>query len=564
MPNFSANRYGSYSVTVPAYAINVRFSIAGASGGGSRSSTGGWDWSNGGSGRAGDFRLKSRTYDYTLTFHLGQQGGKGNGPALEGRGDGGSSAIASGGRGHRSGGGGGGDSGVYDGGLNRYVVIVGGGGGAGRYNLDTGVNGQYSGGRGIGGGGTTGNFSGQNGQNAAAGHRGGGGGGSNVGGSNMGGYQTTNGYAGIGGNSAWYNDSNYYDWTTNSGYANQGDGYYNLNFEYAPPTVQYFIVTPQQILQGDNAELSWSVQGVYNRININGDPVFTNVERQGTRDINPTIDTTYYLDVTGPGGSANVPVSIDVLVPPDVTLFSDAPNNTIVLGESVNLNWTITGDVSTAQMTPGVGEVNISGGPVTVSPTINTVYTLTASHPLAGQDSDQVEIIVLQPPTVSLSGPLSVDYGQNITVSIEATNATTSLQLLAIYHYEDNPGSSYEIVEEFGVAEQFNGQEELIVPYTDFGPNRIEYRLYAIGAGGLTDEADIEVDINIDRTPDALSVPEVADAIKNEDPVISPDQEVTSVQLVVDDIDVPVKIKADYPIQVEIDDDGVYRNVEEI
>ena len=562
MPQFSANRYGNYSVTVPAYAVNVRFSVAGASGGGSRSSTGGWDYSNGGSGRAGDFRLKTRSYDYTLTFYLGQQGGKGNGPAKSGRGSGGSSSIAGGGNGHRSGGGGGGASGVWDGGLNRYVVIVGGGGGAGRYGTNTGVNGQYAGGRGIGGGGTTGNFSGRGGQTAAAGHRGGGGGGSNVGGSSMGGYQTTNGYAGIGGNSAWYSNSNYYDWTTNSGYANQGDGYYNLYFDYAPPTIQYFTVSPQQILQGDNVELSWGIAGAYNQINI--DPGFTNLERQGTRTINPQIDTQFNLTVVGPGGNANQPASVDVLIPPDVSLFSDATNNTIVLGESVNLSWTITGDVSTAQMTPGVGEVNISGGPVSVSPTVDTVYTLTASHPLAGQDSDQVEIIVLQPPTVSLSGPVSVDYGQNITLSLEATNATTSLQLLAIYHYEDNPGSSYEIVEEYGVAEQFNGQEELIVPYTDFGPDRIEYRLYAVGAGGLSDEADIEVNINIDRTPDALDIPETDEAIKNEDPVVTPDQEVTSVQLLVNDIDVPVKIKADYPIQVEIDDDGNYRDVEQI
>ena len=73
-------------------------------------------------------------------------------------------------------------------------------------------------------------------------------------------------------------------------------------------------------------------------------------------------------------------------------LFSDATNNTIVLGESVNIldyNWRC----FYCSSTPGVGEVNISGGPVTVTPTVDTVYTLTASHPIAGQDSDQVEIL---------------------------------------------------------------------------------------------------------------------------------------------------------------------------
>ena len=51
MPTYSAYRYGNYSVTVPAYSQNVRFTIAAAGGGGSRSDT--WNWSNGGFGRAG-------------------------------------------------------------------------------------------------------------------------------------------------------------------------------------------------------------------------------------------------------------------------------------------------------------------------------------------------------------------------------------------------------------------------------------------------------------------------------------------------------------------------------
>lgn len=558
MPQYSAYRYGSYSVTIPAYAINVRLTVGGAGGGGSRSDT--WNWSNGGDGRVGDFRLSSRTYDYTLSIYLGERGQNGVGPENPG-GSGGRSPVASGGQGHRSGGGGGGASAVYDGGLGRYTITVGGGGGAGRFGTNTGTSFSASG-AGVGGGRTTGSWGFRNGGNAPAGHRGGGGGGADsgvFGGS--GGATTTNGYAGIGGNSRLYIGGGYYDWTTNSGYNNSGDGYYILNYEYAPPAVQYFTISPQTILLGDNAEISWSVSGTYNTINV--DPDFFGVERQGVRTISPQLDTTYYLIVTGPGGSANVPANINVLIPPDVTLFSDATNNTIILGESVNLNWTITGDASTAQMSPGVGEVNISGGPVVVSPTVDTTYTLTASHPLAGQDSDEITITVLQPPSVSLNGPVTVNYGQNITLSIEAVNASTSLQLLAIYHYENNPGTSYETVEEYGVSEQFNGEDEIIIPYNDFGPDRIEFRLYAIGAGGLTNFDDLEVNVNIDRTPDALDIPETDNAIKNEDPVISPFT-ATTVELLVTDIDVPVKIKADYPIQVEIDNNGIYRDVEQI
>ena len=562
MPTYSAYRYGNYSVTVPAYSQNVRFTIAAAGGGGSRSDSGGWNWSNGGNGRAGDFRLVTRTYDYTLTFYIGERGENGVGPANPG-GSGGRSGIASGGGGHRSGGGGGGASGVYDGGLNRYTVIVGGGGGAGRYNNETGISGYYSAGRGIGGGSTTGSISGKTGGTAPAGHRGGGGGGSQTGGAgSLGGTTTTNGYAGIGGNSAWYNNSSYYDWTTNSGYGNSGDGYYILSFDYAPPTIQYFTIEPDQIILGQNTVLSWGVTGNVNTVTI--DPILSNQPLVHSVTISPTQDTQYNLIVSGPGGTVNSLNSIDVIIPPTVTLISDATDNTIVRGESVNLDWTITGDASTAQMNQGVGDVNISGGPVQVSPTQTTTYTLTASHPLAGQASDEIEITVLQPPTVSLSGPASLDYGTGATLKIDGVNVATSMQLLVKYNYQDAPGESYEIVEEFGPADVIDAEETFVIPYNDFGPESVDYKLYAIGSGGLTDEDNISININIDRTPDALDVPETDDAISNEDPVISPDAEVTSVQLLINDIDIPVKIKADYPIQVEIDNDGVYRDVEQI
>ena len=560
MPQYSAYRYGSYQVTIPANSLSVRLTIGGASGGGSSSTT--WNHSQGGNGRVGDFRLATRSYDYTLYIYLGERGQNGVGPANPG-GSGGRSPVASGGQGHRSGGGGGGASAVYDGGLNRYTITVGGGGGAGRYDRDTGPGNPGASGAGIGGGRTTSNWGHRNGGNAPAGHRGGGGGGADQGGfGSSGGATTTNGYAGIGGNSALYTGGSWYDWTTNSGYANQGDGYYILNFDYAPPTVQYFTVEPQTILLGDSTNLSWSVTGSVNTVNI--DPVFTNQSLVDSKLVSPTEDTTYNLSATGPGGNAFSFANVNVLVPPDVNVFSDAINNTIVLGESVNIDWTIDGDASTAQMTPGVGEVNISGGPVQVSPTVDTTYTVTASHPLAGQDSDQVTITVLQPPNVSLNGPTTRTYGEDIILNIDATNATTSLQLLAKYHYEDNPASDYEIVKEYGTSNSFTAEEAFVIPYTDYGPDRIEYRLYAVGSGGLTDEDDLEVFVAIDRTPDALTVPETDDALKNEDPVISPDQEVTSTILVVDDIDVPVKIKADSEIQVQIDDDGIWRNVEQI
>ena len=70
--------------------------------------------------------------------------------------------------------------------------------------------------------------------------------------------------------------------------------------------------------------------------------------------------------------------------------------------------------------------------------------------------------------------------------------------------------------------------------------------------------------VNIDRTPDAINIPESDDKIKDEEPVITPDATVTSTQLVVEDIDIPVRIKSDNPINVEIDNDGIWRDVEQM
>lgn len=557
MPTYSSNRPGSYTVTIPEYSVNIRLSIAGAAGGDSANPT--WGYAQGGFGRAGDFRLKTRSYSYDLIFYLGSRGATkydGNIPG----GAGGWSPIASGGTGYRSGGGGGGASGVYDTGLGRYTIIVGGGGGSGRY-ADTGYSGYFSAGRGIGGGQTTSNFYGRNGQNASAGHRGGGGGGSSIGGAgSLGGAQTYNGYAGIGGNSSFYDNQTYYDWTTNSGYANYGDGYYTISFDYQAPQILYFTATPSQIVLGDSTTLAWDSAGQVNSTSIS--PNVGNVSRQGSTTVSPTQDTTYTLNVIGLGGQSTVSRVVDVLIPPTVNFYSLATNDTIIQGESTYLEWQTFGDASTASLSPGYGVVNINGQQL-VSPTQTTTYTLVASHPIAGTGSAEVTITVILPPDVTINGPVSVNYGNNITLSIEATNATSSLTLLAKYYYVDNTFTEYELIQELPVGEYFNGEIIVTPPYNNIGPRSIEYQVTAVGQGGLFSEDTTPVTINIDQTPDYIDVPESEDKLKNEDPVITPDEDVF-LQLTVDDIDIPVEVKSDFPIQVEIDDSGVFIPIREI
>ena len=554
--SFSKFSPGSVSWTIPAYATNVTFTVAAASGGGSQSS-GGWNYSRGGFGRAGNFTISTRDYAYTLTFYLGSQGAKGYGPANPG-GSGGGSPLAGGGRGFRSGGGGGGASGVYDGGLGRYIAWCGGGGGAGKQNNNTGVGGYYSAGRGIGGGGTSGSPSWRTGGTAPAGHRGGGGGGSTSGGAGgMGGATTSNGYAGIGGNSGWYNNGDI-GWITNSGFGNNGNGYCLLSYTNPPPTISVFTISPSTLILGNSFQMQWNVTGQVSSVNITPAPGSSSTSGSGT--FTPSQDATYTLTASGPGGTVAQSIPVDVKIPPEIILSVDKPQ--ITVGDSVELSWVTTGDATTVNINPGVGSTNLVSS-ITLQPTQTTTYTAVASG-LGGSDTDEITVEVVYPPEASLNGPISVDYGNDILLTYSTTNATDPPQLLRKYVSQGNPDPDWTLYTTVPAGDSSEGSISFQPDYDDFGPDVVLFQLYVIGQAGLYSTALFDVAINIDRTPDAIDIPSSEDKLRDEQPVITPNAEVTSEQIVVDDIDVPVEIKSDSPIQVEIENSGTFQDVREI
>ena len=63
--------------------------------------------------------------------------------------------------------------------------------------------------------------------------------------------------------------------------------------------------------------------------------------------------------------------------------------------------------------------------------------------------------------------------------------------------------------------------------------------------------------------PDLVQIPPSEDKDMDEEPVISPDIEVTTDEIEIDDLDVPVEITANQPLKVQIDDDGVWHSVRE-
>ena len=554
----SRNSPGTVTWTVPAGATNVTFTIAAGSGGGSKSPSNGslWNHSRGGFGRAGNFTIAPRSGSYNLTFYIGGQGGNGVGPQNPG-GGGGSSPLAGGGSGHRSGGGGGGATAVYDSWLGRYTAWVGGGGGAGRFGQNTGISGYYTAGRGIGGGGTSSSPSWRNGQSAPAGHRGGGGGGSTSGGAgSLGGAQTSNGYGGIGGNSGWYNNGDI-GWITNSGYGNFGNGYAVLSYVQPPPSIDTFTANPTTLILGNTFQLNWSVSGNVTSVNITD---VGNVNASGSATILPGGDITYTITASGPGGTTAKSVAIDVHIPPQINFSVDKPQ--LVGGDSATLTWSVTGDADTMSINPGIGSTNLSGTQV-IQPSQDTTYTAVASG-LGGSATAQVTVEVVYPPEVSLTGPVSTDYGDDIILTYNADNAVTSLQVLRKYVSQGNPEPDWTLAFDLPTGQNTSGTLLFSPDYDDFGPDVVQFQLYAVGEAGLNDTATFDAFINIDRTPDAIDIPASEDKLRDEQPVITPDAEVTSQQILIDDIDVPVEIKADQPIQVEIDDSGTFQDIREI
>ena len=239
--------------------------------------------------------------------------------------------------------------------------------------------------------------------------------------------------------------------------------------------------------------------------------------------------------------------------------------NTIVLGQSAIIEWRVTGDADWALVEPGIspqGSNFISE--VTVTPTVTTEYFVRADGVIGGSSESSVILTVIQPPTVSLDGPVESDYGNNITLSYEATQIGTSLTLRPVFFFLDGStvtGDQYNV--SLPIGDDLNDTIEYdLTPWSGLGPYQIEFNLDAVGYAGLTQTTLFPLQINIDTNPDLIIIPE-AEAFKDQDPVISPSQE-SLIKVEVTDIDIPVPVKSDSPVKVEIDDSGLFTNVEEI
>ncbi len=564
MANFSQTYTNNTTVTIPAFAESISISIAAASGG-----NGGIDASysggSGAGGRFGTFTLpNNNASSRTLTLNIGRAGNAGASNSAGAGGGAGGSGVASGGRGGNpgpqgasgGGGGGGGASGIFDSISNSWIIVAGGGGGGGGAAFPDvpGLNG----GAGLGwsasvaaitNGGAGGNCP----TDGSGG--GGGGGGASGGGGGANGFDVSTGNVraqGGGGGGSGYR-STACTWTGASS-TNSGNGYIAISYIVDPPTVA-FSVSPTSIIRGETATLSWNVTGNISSVSINQG--IGSVGSSDTRSVSPQSTTTYTITATGVGGTTIQSITLTVYQPPETLLTLDNP--TIIRGQCTFLRWITTGDAGSATITPGIGAVNINGNRQ-ICPTETTTYTINVSG-LGGTDSDSITLIVYQPPTVDLSGPASLNYGQQGTLTYQSTDADISLRITTSYAYKNGIVNGSVVNLPTGVTS--NGTITTQIPYNDFGPFAATYTITAIGNGGQ-ESKQILVPINVDETPANFLVPESEDLLKSQNPIYTPDSLVTSYEILIDDIDIPVEIKADRPILVDINDQEVWTQIRQI
>lgn len=249
-------------------------------------------------------------------------------------------------------------------------------------------------------------------------------------------------------------------------------------------------------------------------------------------------------------------VELYMFIIPRISLT--ASRSPIAVGESSILSWTTTGDASSLSWSSGGLTNGNLTSTATVSPTVTTTYTATASGLGGTSPPASVTVVVYQRPTASISAPISLDYNTQGIVSYATEFANLSITITPTYSYDTGivTGTPINIppaasAEHGALGSVVSGSFNTQIPYNNAGPRQVQYTLVAVGSGGSISPPVTLTTINIDEMPDNVNVPETEDVFKSQNPVNTPDYAVTSNYLQVTDIDIPIEIKSNRPIKVD-------------
>ena len=339
-----------------------------------------------------------------------------------------------------------------------------------------------------------------------------------------------------------------------------GNGFGSLTYDLKVAEINYFRLDKSSIIAGESANLEWSVTDSESQSIDQGIGAVAAVD---DRNVSPTGTTTYTLTAIGQAGNDSAQVILTVYDPVVCNLRADGQNvsTSITRGQFANLDWVVSGDASSASINQGIGPVLLVSNQ-NVNPTVTTTYTLSASG-LGGSDSDDVTVIVNQPPELSYNPPLQINYGDPLSIDFTYRYATGGVSINAIYTQRDpNTGNQVNVTENISLPGTTSDESGAAitntatfnVPWTAHGTFGIAFTASASGGGG-SNVQNSSIGVIVDETPDNITIPDNLDELPL-DQVQAPDESlVVSDPIVVTDIEVAAEIKSNFPIQVRFDND---------
>lgn len=274
-------------------------------------------------------------------------------------------------------------------------------------------------------------------------------------------------------------------------------------------------------------------------------------------------------------GGSNGFASLVMFIKPVVTLTTS--KTFLITGQCARLTWSTTGDASSVTWLSGnVTNRNLSSF-ADVCPTVTTTYTVIASGAGGTSDPATVTIVVASPPTASISSGATLNYGEQHFISYTTQYANISVKITPFYRFKDLSTGNFFISQGTVVnlptaSNASEGQPGTIasnsayptsIPYDERGPYSVQYLIVATGSGGSA-SATSDTIIIIDESPENVIIPETEGVFKSQNPVFTPETEVLSQLIAINDVDVPVEIKSSSPIQVDINQSGNWRDLRSI
>jgi hypothetical protein len=177
------------------------------------------------------------------------------------------------------------------------------------------------------------------------------------------------------------------------------------------PRIVSFAANPMTITAGQSSTLSWNVENA-DSVEISG---IGTVAAQGSQAVSPGANSTYTLTARNRGGSSQATATITVNPigpdqPPTLTACVATPATSPGPGSPVVISYTAT-NATAVSFSPAVSGATVAG-PVTVTPTASTMYTITATGTQGRTATCSVNVTVtpgVEPPTAVIAGAPVID-----------------------------------------------------------------------------------------------------------------------------------------------------------